>query len=192
MGEVPTELEELYGDLDMWKYLIQDLLGTMKYAPYGILIGSLMYILLVWIRRKRSGKQEGTFYLVEMLFWVYVAIVMAITFFSREGGGTTGKIDLQIGSSLGINSRNNAYIAENVLLFIPFGFLLGIVWKKERGFIDHLCMGFLTSFGIECLQLVSGRGIFQADDIITNTIGAFVGYLIYYIFMGRKRRKNDA
>jgi glycopeptide antibiotics resistance protein len=44
-------------------------------------------------------------------------------------------------------------------------------------------VGFLTSLFIEILQLVSARGIFQADDIITNTIGSLVGYLLYGLFV---------
>lgn len=191
MGACSAELEELYGDLVMWKYLIQDLLGMVKYAPYGILIGSLMYVLLLWIRRRRNGEQKEAFSFVELLFWVYVAIMVVITFLSREGGAGNAKIDLQIGSSLGINSRNNAYIAENVLLFVPYGFLLGMVWKKERRFLNHLCLGFLTSFGIECLQLVSGRGIFQADDMITNTVGCVLGTIIFLIFVRRYITKED-
>lgn len=176
----------------MWKYLIQDLMGMVKYAPYGILIGGLIYIVLFFIRRKKSNRCKTLFCWEEMLFWIYLAIMMVITFFSREGGGGTGRIDLQIGSSLGINSRNNAYIAENMLLFMPFGFLLGMVWKAQRDWMNHLCIGFLTSFGIECLQLVSGRGIFQADDMITNTLGSFIGYMICYIFINRKRKEHNA
>lgn len=189
MGTLTAELEELYGDLVMWKYVIQDLLGTVKYAPYGILIGSLIYVLLVWFRKKKSGSERGNFSIVELLFWIYLAIMVVITFLSRESGGRA-KLDLQIGSSLGINIRNDAYIAENILLFIPYGFLLGIVWKKEKRFLNHLSLGFLTSVGIECLQLVSGRGVFQTDDMITNTIGAAVGYLVFYLVIGWRRKNN--
>lgn len=175
----------------MWKYLIQDLLGTVKYAPYGILMGSLVYALLVWLRKRRGVAQKQLYSWTELLFGIYIAIMIVITFLSREGGSSTG-MDLQIGSSLGINVRNDAYIAENILLFIPYGFLLGVVWKKERRFLNHLSLGFLTSFGIECLQLVSGRGVFQTDDMITNTIGSVIGYLVFYLVIGRRRKKKDA
>lgn len=173
----------------MWKYLIQDLLGTVKYAPYGLLIGSMVYALLVWFRKKRGADSKQLFSWAELLFWIYIAIMIVITFLSREGGSSTG-MDLKIGSSLGINVRNDAYIAENILLFIPYGFLLGVVWKKERRFLNHLSLGFLTSFCIECLQLVSGRGVFQTDDMITNTIGSVIGYLVFYLVIGWRRKKD--
>ncbi len=191
MGTYLAELEALYGDIVMWKYLIQDLLGTVKYAPYGILIGCLLYCLLLVVRKKNKVENKKCFSFVEMLFWIYVAIIVVITFLSREGG--SGGMDLRIGSSLSINARNDAYAIENILLFIPYGFLLGVVWKSERRLINYLCAGFLTSFGIELLQLVSGRGVFQTDDLITNTIGAMVGYIVFCLLPGKdKKAKTDA
>lgn len=186
MGTFFAELEEIYGDLVMWKYVIQDLLGTVKYAPYGILIGCLLYSLLLIVRKKRGVSDRKKKTVAEMLFWIYVAVMVVITFLSREGGSASG-MDLRIGSSLGINSRNDAYAVENILLFIPYGFLLGWVWKKEKGFLNTLSAGFLTSFGIESLQLISGRGVFQADDLITNTLGAVVGYMLYMCVVGKRK-----
>lgn len=188
MGALGAKLETLFGDLDMWKYVVQDLLGALKYAPYGILIGGLLYFILLRFQKRKDDSKKAGFSFVYMIFLIYMAIMVVITFLSREGGGSA-RIDLQIGSSLGINSRNDAYIAENILLFVPYGFLLKIVWKKESRFWMHLGLGFLTSFGIECLQLVSGRGIFQIDDIITNTLGAVLGYFLCCFICGRKEKK---
>ena len=165
----------------MWKYVVQDLLGTLKYAPYGILIGSLLYCLLMIVRKKKGDSNKQGNSVVEMIFWVYVAVMVVITFLSREGGSTKG-IDLRIGSSLGINARNDAYAVENILLFLPYGFLWGLMRKK--GLWNALAVGFLTSLGIEFLQLFSGRGVFQTDDMITNTLGALLGYILYRCVAG--------
>ena len=46
---------------------------------------------------------------------------------------------------------------------------------------------------LEVLQLLTGRGYFQVDDILTNTLGALIGFLIFAIARrilratGRKR-----
>ena len=122
-----------------------------------------------------------------MIFWVYVAVMVVITFLSREGGSTKG-IDLSIGSSLGINARNDAYAVENILLFLPYGFLWGLMRKK--GLWNALAVGFLTSLGIEFQQLFSGRGVFQTDDMITNTLGALLGYILYRCVAG-SGKAND-
>ena len=171
----------------MWKYVVQDLLGTLKYAPYGILIGSLLYCLLMIVRKKKGDSNKQGNSVVEMIFWVYVAVMVVITFLSREGGSTKG-IDLRIGSSLGINARNDAYAVENILLFLPYGFLWGLMRKK--GLWNALAVGFLTSLGIEFLQLFSGRGVFQTDDMITNTLGALLGYILYRCVAG-SGKAND-
>lgn len=173
----------------MWKYVVQDLLGTLKYAPYGILIGSLLYCLLMIVRKKKGDSDKQGNSVVEMIFWVYVAVIVVITFLSREGGSTKG-IDLRIGSSLGINARNDAYAVENILLFLPYGFLWGLMRRRKKGLWNALAVGFLTSLGIEFLQLFSGRGVFQTDDMITNTLGAVVGYILYRCVAG-SGKTND-
>ena len=173
----------------MWKYVVQDLLGTLKYAPYGILIGSLLYCLLMIVRKKKGDSDKQGNSVVEMIFWVYVAVMVVITFLSREGGSTKG-IDLRIGSSLGINARNDAYAVENILLFLPYGFLWGLMRRRKKGLWNALAVGFLTSLGIEFLQLFSGRGVFQTDDMITNTLGALLGYILYRCVAG-SGKTND-
>ena len=173
----------------MWKYVVQDLLGTLKYAPYGILIGSLLYCLLMIVRKKKGDSDKQGNSVVEMIFWVYVAVMVVITFLSREGGSTKG-IDLRIGSSLGINARNDAYAVENILLFLPYGFLWGLMRRRKKGLWNALAVGFLTSLGIEFLQLFSGRGVFQTDDMITNTLGALLGYILYRCVAG-SGKAND-
>ena len=163
----------------MAKYLIQDLLSILEYASYGIIIGCIVYVLYFVIACK-SKKPQRKFSLGGFLFCIYFAILLTITFFSRESGGDK-RIYLEIGSSWGINARNNAYVVENVLLFIPYGFLLPMAWKRGRGWWKAVLFGFMTSLTIEALQLISGRGVFQTDDIITNTMGAFVGYIIFVL-----------
>ena len=40
---------------------------------------------------------------------------------------------------------------------------------------------FVTSFGVETIQLITGRGYFQVDDILTNVLGAVIGYVIFWL-----------
>ncbi|MGL4338482.1 MAG: VanZ family protein [Turicibacter sp.] len=44
-------------------------------------------------------------------------------------------------------------------------------------------MGFITSFWIELLQLFGGR-FAEIDDILANSLGTFVGFIVFYY--GRK------
>ena len=48
------------------------------------------------------------------------------------------------------------------------------------------------SLSIELVQLITKLGVFDVDDIIMNTFGGMLGYIIYYILarFDRKRRKE--
>lgn len=163
----------------MFKYLIQDLSVALRYIPFVIIIGICLFCLVQVINKKskKNGK-DGLPIWSTVGFWTYLALVVMITFLSRESGNTTS-VDLDLGASLRINSRNDALVLENVLLFIPYGFCY-CWWKKGKGnLFNSFMVGFVTSLIIEGMQLVTGRGIFQLDDIITNTLGCMIGAFSY-------------
>jgi glycopeptide antibiotics resistance protein len=163
----------------MCAYIIKDLLAVFRYLPYGMIVGILAVLLIGTlndINRKKGKKTIPVAALVS--FYMYAAIILCITFLSRETGSRRG-MDLKLFSTWGINDRNNAYVIENVLLFIPFGFICPWSFKKFKNPLRCIGAGFITSLFIETLQLITRRGYFQIDDIITNTIGMMVGYVIY-------------
>ena len=41
--------------------------------------------------------------------------------------------------------------------------------------------GFGFALFIEVVQLITGRGVFETDDIINNTIGAMIGYGLFSV-----------
>ena len=164
----------------MFEYIYRDMLSMVRFFPYGLALGLLMATLFLWAvngARKRRGKLPAA-KLPVAAFVIYLALMLVITFLSRESGDSKG-IDLELFSTWGINARNNAFVIENVLLFVPYGFLAGFAFGRYRRFLPCLALGAATSLGIETLQLVTGRGFFQIDDILTNTLGAVVGFLLY-------------
>ena len=70
-------------------------------------------------------------------------------------------------------------IGGNLALLAPLGILLPVVFKSLRGLIRLTLLVALISLGIETVQgtLISGR-TFDVDDIILNTIGAALAYLL--------------
>ena len=65
----------------------------------------------------------------------------------------------------------------NLLLFVPYGILLPCVFKNLN--IKKVVMrGFFTSLSIEVTQLFGGRYT-EIDDLIINTLGTLVGFIIY-------------
>ncbi len=67
---------------------------------------------------------------------------------------------------------------ENILLFIPFGFMLPCIWKKYEGLRQTVFSGFTFSLIIELSQLFNIR-ITDIDDLLMNTLGAFIGWIIF-------------
>ena len=165
----------------MFKYLIQDLMGTIRYVPYGVVIGLCLCIMIRAINnsRRRRGKAPRRLW-APVCFFTYLALMGIITFLSREDGSAVG-MDLQIGSGLHINARNDAYLVENILLFVPYGFCYAWYRCRKGILFSGMFVAFTTSFLIEVMQLITERGIFQLDDIITNTIGGVLGVLIFQI-----------
>ena len=99
-------------------------------------------------------------------------------------------MDLELFSTWGINDRNNAYVIENVLLFIPYGFLCGWNFIGARNLFRCAALGAVTSFGIEWMQLMTGRGYFQIDDILTNILGTVIGWIIFRILWSQGESRN--
>ena len=66
----------------------------------------------------------------------------------------------------------------NIIMMIPFGFLLPLIWTEFRTVNRVAIIGFIFSVVIEVNQLFSFRAT-TVDDLIMNTLGAIVGCLIY-------------
>ena len=98
-------------------------------------------------------------------------------------------IRMYIDYSYMLNSFEN--LVGNVVVFIPFGFLLPYVIKRGRNFFVMFFNAFLFVLGIEVFQLFSAFGAFDVDDILLNCLGAVLGYLIYLIYEAIKRWKHD-
>ena len=77
-----------------------------------------------------------------------------------------------------INGFDNLF--GNILAFIPFGFLLPLSFKKQKHAGYVLLHSFWLSLGIELFQLVSHFGEFDVDDVILNSFGAVIGFIIYH------------
>lgn len=167
----------------MIDYIDADLSQALGFLPYGLAVGLPVAVIAVWlmnVRRKRKQKPPVKWVPVTV-FCVYAAVMLAITFLSRESGSRSDVLDLKLFSTWGINDRNNAFVIENVLLFIPYSFLYCWNFPGRWKLFRCTLLGAVTSLGIETMQRLTGRGYFQLDDIVTNTLGALIGGLIYVV-----------
>ncbi|MEV6015508.1 MULTISPECIES: VanZ family protein [unclassified Streptomyces] len=77
-------------------------------------------------------------------------------------------------------------IGGNLVLGVPFGVLLPVVFPRTRGILRVLLLTAAVMFLVELVQgaLITGRS-FDIDDVILNTSGALVGYLLLGRRLGR-------
>ena len=80
----------------------------------------------------------------------------------------------------------------NIVIFMPFGFLVPILGRKKRNFWFTSLLSFALSLAVECIQLVTRTGCFDVDDIFLNTIGGMLGYLVYALVQRKRDQDADA
>ena len=69
-------------------------------------------------------------------------------------------------------------ILGNIISFIPFGFLLPIVYNKINSFFKFFASNILFILFVESFQFFTRIGCFDVDDIILNFVGSLCGYLV--------------
>ncbi|WP_240659639.1 VanZ family protein [Streptomyces sp. WAC 01529] len=77
-------------------------------------------------------------------------------------------------------------IGGNILLGVPFGLLLPVLFPRARGLVRVAVVTAVTMVLVELAQgaFVTGR-TFDIDDVILNTTGALLGYLLLGRRLGR-------
>ncbi|MGR3856160.1 VanZ family protein [Chryseobacterium indologenes] len=75
-------------------------------------------------------------------------------------------------------------VLGNIMMFIPFGFLGWVIPGLKK--LKPLIFGFISCIVIvEALQYFTRMGIFEVDDILLNTFGVYIGWLLRR-FLDRK------
>lgn len=144
--------------------------------------------------KKKKIKVSPLSYICFYLFGLYICTVMEIT-----GPGNILDIphniclkfiwipfnDIIFGYSLKFALFE--FIA-NIIMFIPLGIFLPLLWQKYNKFKNTVLTGFTFSLMIELFQLLNYRYT-DLNDLATNTLGTILGYLLYTKLLKRKIKK---
>ena len=76
----------------------------------------------------------------------------------------------------------------NIILFIPLGFFLPLLYKNYNRVNRVVLTGFLFSVSIETVQMF-GMGATDINDLITNTVGTCLGYYLYKVLFRLVRKE---
>jgi len=150
-----------------------------------------------------SGRKKKIFRAVgKVLFLLYVVFLIYFLFlaewYGRTGISEEYRYNLELFREIKrfIIYREQlgafavfANLAGNILIFVPYGFFISVA-SRERGFFKTLFFSMGLSLCVEIIQLFTRVGSFDVDDILLNTIGGVLGYIIFLICNGI-RRKHD-
>lgn len=155
------------------------------YIHTGLLIGcvSALFYLMRLVRRDYDAGNISKNKIIRkswkipfiVLLGFYGYLVLGITIFSREKG-TKYILNLVPFSTWGTNFWHLVLWVENLLLLMPLGILLYILWAPFREIGWSVLTGFLCSLAIECIQLLGRLGKFELDDIMNNVLGMLLGF----------------
>ena len=140
--------------------------------------------------KNRANKEKYALWGGRVLFLIYLAGLCYFLFFAENYGRIFGQENYRYNlvpfreierfwtyrDELGIHSFYN--LAGNILGFVPAGFFIPILWENKRGFFFTVCVTFDMSLLVEILQIVLRVGSFDVDDLILNTLGGIIGYLL--------------
>lgn len=140
-------------------------------AWFGILLDAVFTLKITWMRESSSLMYAKLVTLHAPEVWRYLLSdhsnlipLRTVGFFLFESG------------SLSSSFLN---LAGNVILFMPLGFLLSLILKRDwtttasRRSVTMISFSF--SLLIEIGQLLMEVGSFDVDDLILNTLGGWLG-----------------
>lgn len=79
------------------------------------------------------------------------------------------------------SSQNFAVnIVGNIVMFIPWGFGLVLLWKKNRSVLRLAALSLALTVFIEFVQLFIGRHV-DVDDLLLNFIGGCLGGILWWV-----------
>lgn len=167
------------------------------YAVDKAILYTLFFIVLryVWTRFKKKDTHFGhEFWLTVFAFYIFLLFALTVfrdgyfiwqfKFFWHRPLSQINIIPLvetfklTKGQSL-VDFFYNLY--GNIVWFVPMGVFIPALTKRHLGFLKVVLIGALISASIETMQFVLNTGVTDIDDVIFNTLGAAVGYLLYFV-----------
>lgn len=161
------------------------------------LLGIIFVTMIVLIRRLLGKETEPSDILTGIMLAVYMSIILQLTLVCRADNSRIG-IELNIFHGL-MGPDNDfhwlmlAYVILNCMLFIPYGFIWSLFsFVNSRRMLIQVTLvtliSFVTSLIIETAQLLTGRGYYEIQDLVFNTLGGIIGWIVFYVVYGIGKR----
>ena len=164
---------------EQFRQYIINLYQDIPQEVYEGLLSVFCIGLVVFVAWK--GFKTGLRYSAILLLVEYVFLIFCSTVFFRATGEIS-KYDFHpFWSYKAIQDGRENLLAENimnVIVFIPVGMILGSLLKVKGSWLIALLIGCSISITIEALQFCFLKGFSEVDDVMHNTLGCIVGFMI--------------
>ena len=188
-----------------FKYIINDiriyfLNNFFVYLGVGIAFALIMFFArAILYKTKHTGVEFKKYttemkhtkqFVTDLLLGGYLSVLAWSAILSRPVNSRVSVDFLGFGFLLSLNPRDASFAIENIIMFVPFGFLLPLVLRKIDNIPKSAAAGFCASLVLETIQLITGRGFFEVADILNNTIGFVLGYILLMLIRKIIRSKK--
>lgn len=148
---------------------------------------AILYVFIFYNRWKVKGKD---ILFVNTLMYLYLSFVLYFTLMpiitSLPFVFNHSYVPMNLVPFIDVSTGKGDFIRQvvlNIIMTIPFGFLLPLIKNKKINLFKTILYTFILSLGIEILQpFINDFRSSDITDLITNTFGGIIGYILYLIF----------
>ena len=152
-----------------WHFLAPHLI--CGYIPAMAALGLYFIVLRLIGKRESAGR-----ILLSFVFCFYLIGVLTMTGICIRASFSPRIVIIPFVDMI----RGPVDTALNVLLFIPMGFFLALLYERFDSIGKVAAAGFLLSLSVELVQMF-GFGATDINDLITNVLGSCLGYGVYTV-----------
>lgn len=141
----------------------------------GVLLVLCVGVLIIVLFEKFSWRKIARLILIEYVFLIYCSTVIFRIYSEERGFNLT-----PFWSYEAIINGDDILLPQiimNIIVFIPIGILLCAMFAKGKLW-KTIGLGCLLSISIEVSQFLFKRGFSEVDDVMHNTFGCLIGYLM--------------
>lgn len=165
-----------------WSQLSEYTSRLVDEIPVSLFVGTAsifcigLVVFVVW-----KGLRKGFRFSAALLFVEYVVLLLCSTVLFRATSDAPKYDWRPFWSYKAIGDGRIELLPENIMnvvVFVPIGLLLGSAFRHIKWW-QVLLAGSLISLSIEAMQFGLKRGFAETDDVVHNTPGCLMGYIMF-------------
>ena len=145
---------------------------------------------IYWIRKSGKFSKKHLVWIFIFVLYLYLCIDVAGIGSVWYIGRNETLIRMDEINFIPFSSDGVLTYLLNILMFMPLGFLLPLIWKSNRQVSKVFGTSVVFSLLIEFFQLFNLR-VTDVDDLMMNTLGGMIGFVIRKIGENLWKNKKD-